>query len=190
MDASHSELPPPVPELKCPKCGAGNVQGLRVLYESGSSTSRTTVAHNNNGEEALALAWPRQAGKQQTLLAQRCANPTKKPELKNKAGCMSVAVRIRAYMILAMLIMLPLQRNGEATSASNTAGFLSIIAGPALEFGSIGIIAQKNCRVFKAYNREKAIYDRVLAQWEQSYYCPRCGNIFEWASGVEPPHGF
>jgi len=176
-------------KLRCLKCGADNVQSLRVLYELGSSTTNATTLGVATTGRGLGVGVAETAGKQQTLLAQRCA-PPKKPELKNKGGCMAAAIGLGASLLFSAVFVAPFQdKNGQ--SASNVGGFLFIVV-----WIAVGVFYYKYYNTNKlpllqdAYNKEMVAYNDALARWERSYYCSRCGHFFEWIGGVEPSRDF
>ncbi len=171
-----TELPTPRPELKCPQCGSDNVQSLRVLYELGSTTSNSTSLGVATTGRALGVGVAETAGKQQTLLAQRCA-PSKKPEIKN-LGCVFAGLwGLFAFIIVGMPISRALPDNAGAA-------FLTMIAAI-----SVGIWFYHFYRTTKlpplqeAHNKAMESYIRAMARWERSYHCSRCGESFEWRFG-------
>ena len=143
-----------MPSLNCPKCNSESTQKLSAIVDSGTSHSQSVSVGSYGGTVGGAAQFGTTSSTTntttQSVLAKKLAAPRKKATILLLVG-------------FGFLALIAWGMFGK---------FIGII--PA---GAIGYFAwlkyQKNC----AYNANE--FPSLLENWNRSFYCHRCENIFQ-----------
>jgi hypothetical protein len=142
--------------LACPKCTSQEVRKLSLIHNEGLSiinTQSQTVAFGGGafgGVGSTAAAGTSTVGRQQTALSKQAAPPAKKHWI--------LWATLAGFFALFTM--------GGLTRPSFGTLFTLIIAGLGVRFA---LQARK-------YNAE--IHPSLQQQWERSFMCNRCGEVF------------
>lgn len=135
--------------IKCPHCGSGSVKKSRVVYEQGTSNTRS-VSHTN-WISNRGSGGSRRQGKstRQLVAASRNAPAGRKPE---------GFIFIGAFILFTWLALCV-----QGTTLQSSLG-----AGAILAILVTGLVAYLN-----RHNRRRA-----LKNYERQWYCSKCGDTF------------
>jgi hypothetical protein len=160
--------------FQCPKCGSDETQRLAVLRDK--STTRTRILGiGGNTDWTFALGGGTVT--QQSELARRLA-PPKKPGLSDGGFGLKVVILFLGTFCIASLSL-----SGLFHRPFRLPYFLVGLAGIGLA-AFMGRAAWRYSREHRpmAEQRQreaKATYENKLARWQRSFFCNRCGHIFE-----------
>jgi hypothetical protein len=197
MDSSDTRHQPASNTLKCPKCGADNVQRLQVVYESGISTTKSTTVGVATTGNVIGVGVAGTSGKQHTLLSEKFA-PPKKPaktswfyayglvdkapidpaqEAALKQFLLVVVMGLFVSLLLGIFIF-------SCVGWIAALGVLIWFGWKATKYTNPERHAKEDQAVKKKQQELDAftmkVYQEKRACWERSYYCNRCGDVFEW----------
>lgn len=176
---------------RCPKCGDSNIQRVSVIYAEGtSSASRTTVGVGDIQGEGLIGGVGASSQTGSTGLAAQLAPPREPKSLSNDAagtaGCL-------AFVVFALVFFLTLII--DSAMASDDEGLFSGLCLFFLNPAVAGFVfARLTFRKVKTsgdaeylkkvaeHQKEQADFELRRGLWERSFFCHRCGDIFELAS--------
>ena len=148
----------------CPACKSQNTQRLSTVHMSGlSQFSAVTGGIGWTGAPAIGGAWT--TGTSQTQLSAIAAPPPKK---SYRNGLLLLFLSPLVAAIVAEVAFLIAQRVFGTTLIYEQLATISFFA---LEIGAIALLL----RVF-AFN--KNIWPRLFREWQMSFLCRRCGQIF------------
>jgi len=152
----------------CPACKSQNTQRLSTVHMSGlSQFSAVTGGIGWTGAPAIGGAWT--TGTSQTQLSAIAAPPPKK---SYRNGLLLLFLSPLVAAIVAEVAFLIAQRVFGTTLIYEQLATISFFG---LEIGAIALLL----RVF-AFN--KNIWPRLLREWQISFLCRRCGQVFVQAS--------
>lgn len=163
---------------RCSECGSDNTRRLSVIYEQGTADTHyrggfSGTSLGSVGINSIAGSYGGQ-GKVETRLAQRVAPPT-----QNSPGDRHIVTAIVISLIClgAILIVLFLTYGNNGVHpfwvrVLSLISFLLIVIMATVT----GIAMEMRERTNRKYQRE--VYRPKLENWQQSYYCDRCGHIF------------
>lgn len=165
---SPGEAPPPLPRpltYVCPKCGSDNIQNARLLYESGTSTSRSSgqvigAAGLGTGDVTLIGGGTISSKKHQTLLAARHGPPKLQEDQDG-------------FPIFCFLCSAGALIGAFAAFAQNSHlfGVILLLTVGGLLAVAVKLTNSKNARQQKL----NADFRGRLAKWEESFLCLKCG---------------
>ena len=144
----------------CPKCNSDQIQTFRMAFEGGTSTgvSHTTgvgVGVGSGGGLGLGIGGAKTTSTNMSLTAQKVA-PPEKMSLKWMLG-------------IAIFGFLAIYSSSDVRGSNK---FVMILFG----LGALGFGSYKAYQIFQ-WNRQK--HPELMAQWERSWLCHKCGNTFE-----------
>ena len=137
-------------KFACPKCESDHIQLFSMAFQSGTSTSTSTTTGMGFGSGGLGAFGAVSESSNVTLLAQTVAPPAKRAT--NLWGIMLI---LGTMMLAAGLQNIPVLIMGVLLIAVGFHFFRSAVK----------------------WNKEE--YPRLLAQWESSWICHKCGNTFK-----------
>lgn len=155
--------------LACPRCGGVDARTLRVIHESGTSTSRGTATGWTlaSGSKPGHLTTFTTSSTRQTAAAKAAAPPRKR---RNGLAFVGFGIFLALFAgIYGFSISIHLQ-GSDAAVAATIAG-IGLAAGVALLVVGI-VLAPRNHR----YNSEE--FRAEFRQWERTWACQRCGTHF------------
>jgi len=157
-------------QFNCPQCGSDRTQKARVLYESGTSASKMTMAGLGvAGGGKVGVGVGAGAGTSQTELAKKLSPPVK-PALVGRRFLAWLLVAVGSFTLFNGFLLLA---TTTLHHKSNGVGFLI--------FG--GICAFSGIFIFKSAGRKlkkrKVKYEEDYTKWERTWYCNRCGHIID-----------
>ena len=148
----------------CPACNSQNTQRLSTVHMSGlSQFSAVTGGIGWTGAPAIGGAWT--TGTSQTQLSAIAAPPPKK---SYRNGLLLLFLSPLVAAIVAEVAFLIAQRVFGTTLIYEQLATISFFA---LEIGAIALLL----RVFAF---KKNIWPRLFREWQMSFLCRRCGQIF------------
>ena len=143
--------------LACPQCKSGDVRRLSLVYKEGAAEVATTSTGSGIGIGAGGLGFgvgrSKTQGTQQSLLSKEVAPPT-----KMKWGGLALVCVIGALLALPTLL---------AGDSVGLGLFELVVAG----------VAGWQVKKRWAFNSDD--YPNLLARWQDSFLCTRCGERFE-----------
>ena len=152
----------------CPTCGSQNTQRLSTAYMSGlSQFSAVTSGIGWARAPMIGRGWT--SGTSQTQLSAISAPPPKK---SYRNGLLLLFLSPLLAAIVAEAVFLIVQRMFGASLIYEQLATISFFG---LEIVAITVLL----RVF-AFN--KNIWPRLLREWQMSFLCRRCGQVFVQAS--------
>jgi DNA-directed RNA polymerase subunit RPC12/RpoP len=186
------------PKWQCPECRSENVQRLSVIYSEGSISSTQKVAAIGLGDSSQGAALGGAAGQvfgtSSSILATNAAPPTapRPPDTAdNSAGIGCLVFVLVGFLALSISGVIAEALSDHYPNAS-PGGLFLLVVGISV---SLGVWASGSAsRAYKqsqdakrqpelaAYNQARVIYNEAMAKWQRSYFCHRCGNIFELQS--------
>ncbi len=138
--------------LHCPKCGSEHVRRLSLIYREGLAVVKTGTAGVGFGDDGMAVGGARTGGTQQSLASMGAAPP----EERSLGGPI--------IMILMGVVLLLAGFQGSVVAA--VIGAIVAALGGMWAYGS------------SHYNNQ--VYPALHQQWEGSYSCSRCAEVFVW----------
>ena len=145
-------------ELHCPQCRSAEVRRLSLVYRAGTSEVQTRSGTIGMGATGAGLgagfASTVTQGTHQSLLAIDTAPPQKK------------SVPLAFFLLALGLLMIAAGVSGE--------GVAFLVLGPLLS-----IIGWWYLKAARTFNKK---YPQLLARWEASFLCMRCGRVFQAAN--------
>jgi len=189
-DLNPKEAATSQPKWQCPKCDSENVQKLSVIFSEGTTSTRQGMMGLGIGGSG-AIGGAVGGGTSSTTLAKSVAPPTAPKEPSAVLNTMGVAgcATLLVFLLLGFLFLLAmgddqLSRADKVVGATLCALILLLVR---WRFSSAArSLKQKQEAEYQvelaAYNEALAIYNEAMAQWQRSYFCHRCGNIFELQS--------
>jgi hypothetical protein len=138
--------------LHCPKCGSEHVRRLSLIYREGLAVVKTGTAGVGFGDDGMAVGGARTGGTQQSLASMGAAPP----EERSLGG--------PVVMILVGVVLL-------------LAGFQGSV--PAAFIGAV-VAAVGGMWARGASHFNDHVYPELHRQWEGSYSCTRCAEVFVW----------
>jgi len=151
----------------CKKCGSDNIQRACVIYRSGiqrSTSNSTTFGGAVSGlGDAVIVSQSKSKGVTQSDLAKLIEPPVLKP--LNKVSVMFVIIVAIGSAIFSSI---PIYLFGLILGSS--IGFLIFLFFIGIR---LWLDTQDNVPLIE-YNEKE--YPKLLAKWEQSWFCHRCGN--------------
>jgi DNA-directed RNA polymerase subunit RPC12/RpoP len=166
-----SHVPPPkkrpaatLAELRCPNCSSEAFQSLQVIYESGTSSIRTTTTGTVSttsayGSSHQGVSVHTTSGVQQTQAAMDAAPPEKMETQKP-------ALAIVAGIVLGIIFV------SKAEEAGSIKG-LGILFFPA-----IGLLYWGLYTLRQRLRWNKTVWPERYDLWLRTYRCLRCGKFF------------
>ena len=155
----------------CPRCRSDNIQNVRLLYESGTSTSVSSgvaLGVADIGESGYALVGG--SGIQQTLLAERYAPPCLPKKRDGFAYFLTFAGLLFGLGVPLIMAFASIRELGP--SGQNLCGIAGAILGIATVIWAVILTIRESKRysqhVFPAYQKQ-------LTEWMQCYVCHKCG---------------
>jgi hypothetical protein len=143
-----------MPELTCPKCKSENTQKLSAIVDSGTSHSQSVSVGSYGGTVGGAAQFGTTSSTTNTttrsVLAKKLAAPAKKKTILVLVG-------------FGFLILLAWGMFGK---------FLGTLVAAGLGYWGFTLYT-KNV----AYNA--TVWPGLFDQWNQSFYCHRCENVFK-----------
>ena len=146
--------------MKCNKCKSSNVQKYQVIHEQG--TSNINLSSNTAGggvgfggglRGALGVARTGTSGKTQTIIAEKTKPPGN--DMYTASGGLLVL-----FVFIAIILYVIL----KDVDPYRISVWLTAIVGVYF--------------VSKVLNRDQAEYERQYKEWENKWYCNKCGNSF------------
>jgi len=180
------------PIWQCPKCKSESVQSLSVIYAAGSTSSTQTVVaigvgHSGRGA-AVGGGVGQASGSSSSELAKITAPPPAPAQPSGTAAGCATAI-VGPFLLIGLIV--PIFRTFSPpispTGATGGGDFVSQILtgpGPILLllfgplFGYFGSRLSKSAQQAK-YLAKLPAYNKAMSKWRRSYFCHRCGNIFE-----------
>lgn len=151
-------------DLSCPKCGSEQTQKITSVVAGGTSISSSRTSGVGvgavGGTTAVFATGATTRGHQQTVLAQKLAQPQRVSMLKFWALALVAAV-------LAMIPAVFLSEMGF--------NFLALVALIAMQIW-FWRWAVKRSSMLLDYNEN--IYPRDIVTWRKGYFCHRCESVF------------
>lgn len=143
--------------ISCPQCGSDNVQSFQILNAQGTSVINTTTRSSGigiiGGSVGVAGGSSTTSGVQQTAIGQMTAPPvTKKYMLKGLITLVFAGIAVSAPF-----------------SGGGFGGFIICLAIAAI----FGYFCWKNLK----WNAN--VYPNLVAQWQNSFLCNKCGTAFD-----------
>jgi hypothetical protein len=178
------------PDWRCPKCSGENVQKLSVIYSEGTTSSRQGAVGLGLGESEVVGA-VLGGGMSSTTLATTVAPPTapKGPsavtDMRLAAGCATLLIFLLCGLLFLLFLASP---PVEHLSVADEAGGAILCAMIPLIFwwrlsSGARSLKQKQDAEYRvkrvAYNEALALHNEAMGKWQRSYFCHRCGNVFE-----------
>lgn len=145
------------PVLRCPTCGSDDVRRLSVVHAEGLSTVETVGEPKAAVHGTRHQPWResiRAVATSQSLASAQAAPPARKEPLL--VGCVAVIMMVIAGTVLGLIASLP--------------GFL-------VGAGVVGWIFWGQLKSARRWNTEE--YPALLAQWQRTFRCDRCGARFQ-----------
>lgn len=188
-----------IPGWRCPKCSNESIQKLSVIYAEGSMSSTQTLLAAGIGDAsrqaALGGAVGAVSGTSSSILAKNSAPPIAPQQPSGRAaGCATFLVAFALSWVLSFAIFALISGNDSGVSSNPSAtrtdwGF--VLEG--FFFGLVlplGLAIKAGSYVQRSFERSQqaeypnklAVYNEAMAKWQRSYFCHRCGNIFELQS--------
>jgi hypothetical protein len=154
--------------VACPRCGGNDARTLRVIHESGTTTSQGTVTGwtQGSGSQPGHLTTFNTTSTHQTAAAKDAAPPRKR-----RNGVVLISFGL-ALALIAVAYYFLMSRSGLSDSTS-----LATIAGVGLAIGVlmllIGVVlAPRDSQ----YNSE--VFPAAFHEWDHTWACQRCGTRF------------
>lgn len=159
--------------MQCPACESDNTRKLAAVWEEGSytqvSTAKTTMKGQSNvvGGGQTGVLSSRQKGTTRTTttgmtnLAKRAARPSPETPIRDAAimlGEGAVAIFVGGVIV--------------AVAVSDPFAFVLMAIAAALLVWRVYVLTVRGLQ----YNRREL--PDLLAQWERSWWCTKCGEIF------------
>jgi len=138
--------------LHCPKCGSEHVRRLSLIYREGLAVVKTGTAGVGFGDDGMAVGGARTGGTQQSLASMGAAPP----EERSLGGPI--------IMILVGLVLFVAGLQGGLPAA----------------FGGAVVAAAGAMWARGASHYNGHVYPELHRQWEASYSCTRCAEVFVW----------
>ena len=149
----------------CPACKSENIQRLSVVYESGISNVHAQSSGVATGHGVRVTATTNTTGTVQTSASRRAAPPAKRSIIRLIISIGAIFILINGFFAI---IISTFWRNSH-----NFAELVVFIAAAAFCI-TLGARWLK-----KATHYNKNIYPHLMREWNNSYLCNRCNNIFE-----------
>lgn len=188
------------PEWRCPKCRSENVQRLSVIYSEGTTSTRQGIIGLGLGGAGGAVG----GGTSSTIMAEGVAPPTtptapQPPDTAdNSAGIGCLVFVLVGFLALLTSGVIAMALSDHYPNAS-PGGLFLLVVGISV---SLGVWASGSAaRAYKqsqeakrqpelaaynealsTYNEAMENYNESMAKWQRSYFCHRCGNVFELQS--------
>lgn len=138
--------------LHCPRCGSEHVRRLNLIFREGLAVVKTGTAGVGFGDDGMAVGGARTGGTQQSLASMGAAPPEKRP--------MGGPVAMVAAALIAILV-----------GASGSAGALVV---------GLVLAAVAGMWAYGSSHYNNHVYPALHQQWETSYSCTRCAEVFVW----------
>ncbi|HEU0076578.1 MAG TPA: hypothetical protein VFQ76_02950 [Longimicrobiaceae bacterium] len=140
--------------LHCPKCGSEHVRRLSLIYREGLAVVNTGTAGvaMGMGTDRVAVGGAKTAGTQQSLASMGAAPPEE----------LSLGGPVIMILVGVVLFLAGLQ--GSVVAA---------VIGAVVAAG--GGMWARNASHFNDH-----VYPKLHQQWEASYSCTRCAEVFVW----------
>ncbi len=138
-----------MPDLTCPKCNSETTQKLSAIVDSGTSHSRSHSVGYVGGNVGGTTSSTTNTVTQSTL-AKKLAAPKKKPTILVLIGF--AFLMLFAWGIFGKIL---------GTLGAAALGYFAFV------------LYTKNV----AYNT--TVWPGLFADWDQSFYCHRCENVFK-----------
>ncbi len=199
-DASAKETAKVQSEWRCPNCRSENIQKLSVIYSEGSTSSTQTVLAiglgDSNKRAGLGGAVGQVLGASSSTLAKSVAPPTQPTQFSPRlAGCLTAIVVFFLVLFVSWFVVAIINDlvsgndygSQPSTSADLLLGGILVVLPLvlALVFAvRSGSSVQRSTEQTqqREYPTKLAAYNEAMAKWQRSYFCHRCGNIFELQS--------
>ena len=146
--------------MKCNKCKSSNVQKYQVIHEQGTSsinldsnTAGGGVGFGGGLRGALGVARTGTSGKTQTIIAEKTKPPGN--DMYTASGGLLV------FFVFIAIILYVILKDVDPYRISV---WLCVI---------IGVYF-----VSKVLNRDQEEYERQYKEWQNKWYCNKCGNSF------------
>lgn len=185
-------------QWQCPKCNSENIQKLSVIYSEGSTSSTQTVMAAGIGDSShrggIGGAVGQVSGTSSSILAMNVAPPTepKRPD-GTPAGCATAVVVLILSFVTSWVIFSVFFSGPEFVSPSSSD---TVSGGDVLAFLFFIVVLPVALAIFAGgqvrrslersqqteYPNKLSAYNQAMAKWQSSYFCHRCGNIFEMQS--------
>jgi hypothetical protein len=140
--------------LACTKCGSAEVRRLSLIYNEGLAIINTTSASSGvafgGGGAAFGSSSTSTTGTQQTALSKQAAPPRKKHTI-----LWAILAGVLGFLAL---------------------GGLADLSFSVIVFAALAALAGRMSLKAKAYNATK--FPEEYANWERSFMCNRCGQVF------------
>jgi hypothetical protein len=156
--------------VECPKCQSENVQAMPVAYHAGVSNIDTTsksgprlgvgLAGGGLGVGVLGGGRTKTKGISVSSLSEQLAPPVQMTSGLKKIGCLSLLGVCLVTFVAAA------SQNGIAT----TIVFLAALIGAGYWI---------YYSIDKAHKYNQNVFPGLMDTWNQSWFCLRCGNVFE-----------
>lgn len=138
--------------LHCPKCGSEHVRRLSLIYREGLAVVNTGTTGVGMGGDGMAVGGARTGGTQQSLASIGAAPPEKR----------------RMGGAIAMIAV----------------GLFVMLGGPGMGMGALvfGVVlaALGGMWAYGASHHNNHVFPALHRQWEASYSCTRCAEVFVW----------
>lgn len=160
--APSAQNAPTRKNLRCPQCGSANVRRLRIVYESGTVRTSGFVSGGYIGDGGFYGTYTGSvSGKQQSLLAKKCAPPRKR-----QGGGIFLTLVILAIMLGACILLNVEKSPGDEVPVPCLVFLAGLMA-------AVGVVWS-----VKDYLWNRNEFPRLRDSWERSFLCFRCGAIF------------
>jgi hypothetical protein len=201
-DTSVRETAAVQPEWRCSKCSSENIQKLSVIYSEGTTSTRQGVVGLGIGERGT-IGGAVGGGTSSTTLAKSVAPPIapqRLPAVPDVGGAGAAFVGCLVFFLIGFLafVFVMLIFAAYSDDQPNATPLLQFLLAVVISF-SLGLwvslsaassIRQKQQGEYPSklaayneamvlYNAALATYNEAVAKWQRSYFCHRCGNIFE-----------
>ena len=193
------------PIWQCPKCRSENVQKLSVIFSEGTTSTRQGIIGLGLGESG-AIGGAVGGGTSSTTLAKSVAPPTapeEPPAVRDMGGVGAAFVGCLLFFLVGFLAFVMVMGifAGLSDDQPNASPVLQFLLAVVISF-SLGLWVARSVassskskldaeyqaklaaynKALPIYNEALAIYNEALAKWQRSYFCHRCGNVFELQS--------
>jgi fumarate reductase subunit D len=183
---------PPAPafssrDLRCPNCQGTQTQRVSVIFQAGTSVSRTVTLGSgliigSDLSFAPLLGRAASTATEQTHLAQLLSPPEEPVERLFDAKLVSAvsAFVVAVVLFLVILLRLGLWDDDRAAASEALADIKAALIASVVSFIATATLAWVVLvPMARKHDAARALkFDRAMKVWKSSFFCNRCGHAF------------